>query len=137
MLQPPLTVVDDLRVRLVTPGTEGRPLSATLRYVADDPFAVEATFRAGPDAISWVLGRDLLNDGLLGESGEGDVRVWPIMEDGVRTVMLELTSPDGRAVLSADAESLEGFLQRTYEAVPLGYEGDHLDVEAAIAQLLR
>jgi hypothetical protein len=136
MPQPPLSVVDDLRVRLVAPGTQGLPLAATLRYQADDPFAVRATFRAGPDSISWVLGRDLLNDGLLLESGEGDVRVWPGVQDGHRMVMLELTSPDGRAVLAAGAEGVETFLQRTYEAVPRGYEGYHLDVDTAISQLL-
>ncbi|MGL5829771.1 MAG: SsgA family sporulation/cell division regulator [Angustibacter sp.] len=136
MLQPPLSVMDDLLVRLVAPGTDGLPLESTLRYSADDPFAVEATFRAGSDAISWVLGRDLLNDGLMGESGEGDVRVWPAIEDRTRVVMLELTSPDGRALLAADAASLEAFLQRTYEAVPLGYEGEHLNLDRTIARLM-
>ncbi len=136
MLQPPLSVVDDLNVRLVAPGTDGLPLESTLRYCATDPFAIEATFRAGSDAISWVLGRDLLNDGLLGESGEGDVRVWPAIEDRKRVVMLELTSPDGRALLAADALRLEAFLQRTYEAVPLGYEGEHLNLDRTIARLM-
>lgn len=135
MLQPPLTVEDELHVRLVAPGAHGLPLMSTLRYQASDPFAIEATFRAGPDSISWVLGRDLLNDGLLAECGEGDVRVWPAIEDRRRVVMLELSSPDGRALLAADADALEAFLQRTYEAIPLGYEGDHLDIDEAIARL--
>ena len=50
--------------------------------------------------------------------------------------MLQLSSPDGSALLAADAEGLECFLARTYDAVPLGYEGDHLDVDTAIAELL-
>ncbi|WP_426566796.1 SsgA family sporulation/cell division regulator [Angustibacter sp. McL0619] len=136
MLQPPVSVVDDVDLRLVVPGDEGLLLTATLRYEASDPYAVEATFRAGEEAISWVLGRDLLSDGLQSECGEGDVHVWPTVEDGHTVVMLQLSSPDGSALLAADADGLEGFLARTYDAVPLGYEGDHLDVDSAIVQLL-
>ena len=136
MLQPPVSVVDDVDLRLVVPGDEGLLLTATLRYEASDPYAVEATFRAGDEAISWVLGRDLLSDGLQAECGEGDVRVWPTVEDSRSVVMLQLSSPDGQALLAADAGGLEAFLARTYDAVPLGYEGDHLDVDRAIAELL-
>jgi hypothetical protein len=50
MLQPPVSVVDDVDLRLVVPGDEGLLLTATLRYEASDPYAVEATFRAGDEA---------------------------------------------------------------------------------------
>jgi hypothetical protein len=136
MLQPHASVVDDVDLRLVVPGDQGLLLTATLRYEVCDPYAVEATFRAGTESISWVLGRDLLSDGLHAECGEGDVRVWPTVEDGRAVVMLRLTSPDGSALLAADAAGLAAFLERTYEAVPLGYEGDHLDVDSALVQLL-
>ena len=129
MLQPPVSVVDDVDLRLVVPGDEGLLLTATLRFEACDPYAVEATFRAGEEAISWVLGRDLLSDGLNAPCGDGDVRVWPTAEGDRAVVMLQLSSPDGSALLAADAEGLECFLARTYDAVPLGYEGDHLDVD--------
>ncbi|GMA85217.1 hypothetical protein GCM10025868_04670 [Angustibacter aerolatus] len=78
--QHPEAVVHDVPLRLVAPG-DTLLLTATLRYEASDPYAVEATFRAGDEAISWVLGRDLLRDGLEAESGEGDVHVWPTDED--------------------------------------------------------
>ncbi|GAB3588935.1 SsgA family sporulation/cell division regulator [Angustibacter peucedani] len=136
MLQPPVQVVDDVDLKLVVPGDEGLLLTATLRYEVADPYAVEATFRAGDESISWVLGRDLLSDGLLHECGDGDVRVWPTTDGGTSVVMLQLSSPDGCALLAADAEGLQAFLARTYDAVPLGYEGDHIDVDAAITQLL-
>ncbi|MGL4173470.1 MAG: SsgA family sporulation/cell division regulator [Actinomycetota bacterium] len=136
MSQAPLSMMDDLQVRLVAPGIHGLSIMATLRYQTNDPFAVRATFHAGTDAISWVLGRDLLADGLLVERGEGDVRVWPAVEDDQQMVMLELSSPDGRAVLAASAGELEAFLARTYDVVPLGYEGDHIDVDGAIDRFL-
>ena len=136
MLQPPVSVVDDVDLRLVVPGDEGLRLTATLRYEVSDPYAVKATFRAGDEAISWVLGRDLLSDGLMAECGDGDVRVWPTTDGDAEVVMLQLSSPDGCALLAADAHGLEAFLARTYDAVPLGYEGDHLDVDGALAALL-
>lgn len=136
MLQPPVSVVKDVDLRLVVPGDEGVPLTATLRFEASDPFAVEATFRAGEESISWVLGRDLLADGLHGDCGEGDVRVWPTVDRGRHVVMLQLSSPDGSALLAADANGLDAFLRRTYDAVPLGFEGDHLDMDTVLDQLL-
>lgn len=136
MAQIPVQVVDEVGLLLVVPGDERLALTATLRYEIADPYAVEATFRAGAESIAWVLGRHLLSDGLHRECGEGDVRVWPTVDGDTSVIMLQLRSPDGCALLAADAEGLQSFLQRTYEAVPLGYEGDHVDVDTAIAQLL-
>jgi hypothetical protein len=136
MVQPPMSVVEQLALRLVMPGDAGLPLAATLRYDAHDPFAVLATFSAGEESISWVLGRDLLSEGLAGASGEGDVRVWPATTGGDELVMLQLSSPDGSALLAADQQELESFLSRTYALVGLGDEGDHLDVDGTISRLL-
>ncbi|GAB3676281.1 SsgA family sporulation/cell division regulator [Angustibacter aerolatus] len=170
--QHPEAVVHDVPLRLVAPG-DTLLLTATLRYEASDPYAVEATFRAGDEAISWVLGRDLLRDGLEAESGEGDVHVWPTDEDadplddedgadvvalssvrgrtddvddegslgGVTGldepgVMIELCSPDGRALLAAAASDVRHFLSSSYAAVPAGEEHLHLDVDHAIERLL-
>lgn len=136
MSEPLMPVVDEVDLRLVVPGDEGLLLTATLRYDPCDPYAVEATFRARDESISWVLGRDLLSEGLLAACGEGDVRVWPTVDERRAVVVLQLSSPDGSALLIADADSLERFLRRTYAAVPLGDEGEHLDVDTALARLL-
>jgi hypothetical protein len=136
MLPRPASVVHEVELRLVSPGEDGLLLTATLRYEAADPFAVQAVFRAGDDAVAWVLGRDLLSEGLLGDSGEGDVRVWPTTDRSRPVVMLQLSSPDGRALLAADAEDVRSFLRRTYAAVPAGREAEQLDVDAALEQLL-
>ena len=141
MLQRPVTVVHEVDLRLIAPGDEGLRLTATLRYQPSDPYAVEATFRAGDEAISWVLGRDLLSEGLTRVSGEGDVRVWPTVDLGEsdeksRVVMLQLSSPDGRALLAAPAEEVGAFLAETYQVVAPGDEGDHLDIENVVERLL-
>src|SRR3954470_21436913 len=131
MLQRPVSVVHDVDLRLVAPGDEGLRLTATLRYRPVDPYAVEATFRAGDEAISWVLGRDLLGEGLTRPSGEGDVQLGPAAagDDGTPVVMLQLSSPDGRALLAAPAEDVRAFLEQTYIVVEPGSEGEYLDVD--------
>ena len=141
MLQRPSTVVHEVDLRLVAPGDEGLRLTATLRYQPSDPYAVEATFRAGDEAISWVLGRDLLGEGLTRVSGEGDVRVWPTTDVGERgeqtaVVMLQLSSPDGRALLAAPARDVQAFLEQTYMVVEPGSEAEHLDVDGVVERLL-
>ncbi len=131
-------VVDEMALRLVVPGDDGLLLRATLRYDPADPFAVEATFRAADEAISWVIARDLLHDGLLAEAGVGDVRVWPqAWQDGVLDlVLIELRSPDGQATLAIDAADLEAFLRRTLDVVPRGCESAYLDLDTVIDRLL-
>jgi hypothetical protein len=74
-----------------------------------DPFAVTARFLLGRDAntdVVWVLGRDLLAQGLWHRAGTGDVRVWP---EGW-AVVLRLDSPTGRAEVVFDAGELTDFL---------------------------
>jgi hypothetical protein len=133
------TVVDEVALRLVVPGDDGVLLRATLRYDARDPFAVEATFRAGEESVSWVLGRDVLSGGLNAETGVGDVRVWPAAcadGDPDDMIMIELRSPDGQAQLAVDSADLDAFLLRTFEIVPQGREGEWLDIDGVVARLL-
>lgn len=136
MLHRPGTVVHEVDLRLVCPGEDGVLLSATLRYEPSDPYAVEATFRAAEESISWVLGRDLLAEGLVSESGDGDVHVWPTLEDDLAVVMIRLSSPDGQALLAAAASDVQDFLRRTFQAVPSGTEQSLLDIDTTIEQLL-
>lgn len=132
------TVVDEMPLRLVVPGDDGVLLRATLRYDPSDPFAVEAVFKAADESISWVLGRDVLTDGMIAESGFGDVRVrpreWHAGEPDM--VLIELRSPDGQATLAIDAGDLASFLERTFAVVAQGEESFFLDLDAVIGRLL-
>lgn len=132
------TVTDDVALRLVVPGDDGLMLRATLRYEPTDPFAVNATFRAADESISWVLGRDLLAEGLTCATGVGDVRVWPSAQGASERplVMIDLRSPDGQATLAVDAADLRTFLLRTFEVVPQGAESRHLDIDTVVSRLL-
>jgi len=114
------------------------PMIAHLEYRADDPYAVAAAFDTGEDEpVRWVFARDLLDEGLVNPAGDGDVRVVPGRNDwGEHTVALQLTSPDGVAVLEASAEDVLAFLEQSYALVPPGTESEHCDLDAALAMLL-
>ena len=112
-------------------------LMASFGYDASDPWAVWITFRTGGDPVRWAVGRDLLLRGLTDPSGEGDVQLFPsVDENGRAAVVMELCSPDGRLVTQMRTSDLYGFLSRTLAIVPLGAERIDLDllVESLVGQ---
>ncbi|MGV9652157.1 SsgA family sporulation/cell division regulator [Streptomyces sp. NPDC003554] len=119
-------------------------LHTRLTYRASDPYAVEARFRAGDeDETMWVFARDLLRNGLERRSGLGDVTVWPgIGVQGDPRVFVRLSSPEGKALLSATKADLQAFLDATGNLVDYGAEHQHLvpaleALEATIGELAR
>ena len=123
-----------LAVGCVDGSGEVTTLRATLSYDPQDPWAVTAAFHDVPDEVRWTFGRDLLLEGLRRPVGEGDVRVAPSRDArGLPAVALTLVSPDGAATLLTPPDDLGAFLAAATAAVPRGREGEHLDVDAAIA----
>ncbi|WP_121250960.1 SsgA family sporulation/cell division regulator [Nocardioides ferulae] len=117
----------------------GRPveIEATFHYDPHDPYAVELAFHAAGSDVSWWMARTLLLRGLAGPEGEGDVLVWPSVDEDSRAVLvMEFRSPDGHLLAQADSEALQAFLGRTLTAVPIGTESEHLDLDALTHYLL-
>ena len=112
---------------------------ATFAYDAADPWAVRITFPGSSgdaaSAVRWVVARDLLLQGLTDPAGEGDVQLFPsIDEDGRAAVVMELCSPHGRLVLQLRTSELHRFLCRTLAVVPLGAES--IDLDGMVAELV-
>jgi len=106
---------------------------AELRYLCDDPFAVQMllSIEQSP-AICWILSRDLLITGAAMPSGVGDVQVYPT-HDGV---IIELRSGVYVVALLAYAPDVTEFIARTLAVVPVGAELDRHDTEGELALLL-
>ncbi|GAW49429.1 sporulation and cell division protein SsgA [Nocardioides sp. PD653] len=103
-------------------------LPASFGYDPSDPWAVWITFRGPRDEVRWAVGRDLLLQGMTDPAGEGDIQLWPsIDENGRAAVVMELCSPDGRLVTQLLTNELYRFLTRTLAVVPLGTERIDLD----------
>ena len=130
------TVRRDLDLTLVGPDVPVL-INAVLEYQPRDPYAVTAVLLTRDGPISWVFARDLLDEGLVHEVGDGDVQVSPVRDDdGHSTMQLRLSSPDGVAVLEASTDGVLEFLARSYGLVPPGSEVAFLDTDALVAALL-
>jgi Streptomyces sporulation and cell division protein, SsgA len=131
-------VTAELGLRLVVPEHGGIPLTASLRYLGDDPYAIRMSFHVGmDDPVEWLFARDLLAVGTQSPAGEGDVRVWPSPAHDQDVLNISLSSPFGQAHFEASLTALSEFLRRTYEVVPLGREGDFIDIEGELRDLHR
>ena len=117
------------------PGTQIEPTfrqaMAEFRYDPADPLAVQvATLYGGGDEVVWVFSRDLLDQGLRGHAGLGDVRLWP--SQGQLVMVLE--SPAGRAVFLYRHDQVRRFLLATARVDPLG--GERVDLDGLVDELL-
>ncbi len=113
------------------------PLPTDLVYDAASPYSVTVCFRTGHGVVAWTFARDLLAGGLLEPTGDGDVHVWPCLDDdGRAVVMLELCAPGGEAMVGFRPHDLASFVDRMIATVPTGEESARLDLDATIAALL-
>lgn len=125
-----------LTLRLVLGGDADVHVPSTLVYDSRAPFAVTAVFHTNEGDVTWVFGRDLLEDGLSAPSGEGDVAVWPSRSRDRKVVCLSLASPSGSALLEADAADVIAFLDASFLITPMGSEMDGVDLDAELTELL-
>ncbi|MBB5152494.1 SsgA family sporulation/cell division regulator [Saccharopolyspora phatthalungensis] len=130
------TVRTDMVFSLVAAEGAVAPVAVQLRYDSRNPYEVCLSFNAGKSGrVDWVFGRDLLTDGLVVNSGEGDVRIGPRL-DAPALVNISLRSPSGQATFEADAERLMKFVNETYELVAPGAEHQWMSVDEALVRLL-
>jgi hypothetical protein len=131
------TVSAELGLSLVVPDHGLIPLVASLRYTAEDPYAIRMAFHVGADdPVEWIFARDLLTAGVQCPAGEGDVQIWPAEEAGSKVLNIALCSPFGQAHFEAPLGETAGFLQRTYEVIPAGHESEFIDLDTELDTLL-
>ena len=130
------TVTQAVTLELIDATGGATPLETELAYDPADPFAVSATFNTVAGQVRWTFGRDLLIGGLYEPTGDGDVHVWPCLDDEANpVVIIELCSPDGEALVQAPIAAVTSFVERMTTAVTPGSESDYLDLDAAIAAI--
>lgn len=103
------------------------PIPIELSYTSGDPYAVTMRFFARPgEAVTWLVSRALLAEGLCTAAGLGDIRFRPLDN---RTCVIDLRSEKGAATCHAPADDLRRFLDTTYDLVPLGQESTWIDFD--------
>lgn len=118
-------------VEFVRPDGTVEPMNVDLHYRTDDPHAVTLRFHTRDQESTWLVGRELLSDGLLSPAGIGDVRLRPHHGD---VLVLDLFTEDSHAVFHLSADELRRFLDSTYAVMPAGRET--LDFELLLKDLL-
>lgn len=132
-----IVVTESVTLDCVDGSGQGMTLPGSLGYASSDPYAVTVTFGTAGGDVVWTFARDLMVRGLTAPAGDGDVHVWPCLDaEGQAVVIVELRSPDGELLVQVPTKSLYRFVQRTLTAVPLGTEGEHLDIDMLIDQLM-
>ncbi len=102
---------------------------ATFTYNVYEPFQVAAAFTiGGASTVQWVMGRDLLREGVVLPTGLGDIRVYPVAD----TLYVELTSPSGRAILEGPIDPIIAFVEAVFAAVPEGREQEYFSIDAEL-----
>jgi hypothetical protein len=133
----PINVTRAITLDLIDATGGATPLAADLCYDKNDPYAISACFRTGSTEVRWVFARELLAEGLYEPTGDGDVHVWPCLDASGRAVtIIELSSPDGEALMQARSDEVSDFLARCESLVPSGSEAGLMDIDDTIAQLL-
>ncbi|MFE1772889.1 SsgA family sporulation/cell division regulator [Streptomyces sp. NPDC059008] len=127
-----------LEMRLLLGPDDAVTVAGRFGYRSDRPYEVEVAFLSrGRTVSTWRFARDLLLEGLSGEVGEGDVRVWSFRRPGdVRRVHMELSTGDSVCELSVRASELTAWLEQTAAIVPPGREDRFLDMDTHLARLL-
>jgi len=139
MDKPPRRTTATVRasVPFLSGDTQSELLEGELTFDPADPYAVAMHLAARSGTVTWTFARELLAEGLYEEVGNGDVLVWPFLSSaGNAVVIIELSSPDGDALLEAPSREVHDFLASTFEIVPAGAESTHLALDALITQLL-
>ena len=118
---------------------------ALLCYDTADAFAVRIAFGDVADkngvvelqdgGIAWLLSRELLQAGLEGPAGDGDVRLWPAHAT-TDVLFLHLRAPSGEALFELSRATVAAFLRQTETLVPSGTESSLLDLDDELQALL-
>ena len=106
-------------VEFIRPDGMVEPMNVDLQFRSDDPHAVTLRFHTSDQESTWLVGRELLSEGLTSPAGIGDVRLRPDHGD---VLVLELFTEDSHAVFHLSAGELGRFLDSTYAVVPAGRE---------------
>lgn len=118
----------------------GQPAPVVTRwsYTSADPFAVTLAVRTRNDRwVEWLVGRDLVIEGLSGEAGLGDVALAPRMVQGYDIVEIVIRSGEGKAILEVDRDLLRHFIDSTQDLVAVGDELTHMDLDSALEKITR
>lgn len=109
-------------------------MQTTFIFRSAQPEIVELAFRS-KESLSWEIGRSATFQALYGHDAgdiealvpDGDVVVSRcLLADSTPAVAIEVTSPDGNALLAYDADGFTRFLNKTFDIVTADEETESM-----------
>ncbi|MFL6023634.1 MAG: SsgA family sporulation/cell division regulator [Marmoricola sp.] len=130
-------ITEAMQMEFVDNEGTSTPLAASFEFSTADPYAVSILFHGEPTPVRWTFARDLLIEGFYEPTGDGDVHVWPCLSaEGSAVVILELNSPSGEVLIQVSSRAVSTFVRRMLSMVPEGAEGDLVDFDTELTELL-
>ena len=112
-------ISQDITLHCIDAGGHDVAFIASFGYCSSDPYAVWLTFYLPGGDVSWAVARSLLVRGLTDPAGDGDIRLWPSLdEQGRAMVVFDFHSPSGR--LLTQARRMDGVTRADFQAVMAG-----------------
>lgn len=101
------------------------------------PLEVRMRFHDATESQTWVVSRDVLNNGTMRDSGDGFVLVTPV--DDNEFVSVTLVGQTHAAEFYFYKDEVLRFLVETYERVPKGSEGGRVsaDLDKVLEAILK
>ncbi len=114
------------------------PVEVALEWDPTEPLWVTTRFLTGRTVNGqepvWLVGRDLIAEGLIETAGEADILIEPGGEYG--DLLMTFRSDSGHAEFAVDPEPLDLFLAETYARCPYGKEFAGVDFEAELQAII-
>jgi hypothetical protein len=132
-----IKITDCIQAVLFTSGEESAPFPVDFAYDSQDPYAVILQFRQpGDDPQVWHMSVELFTEAFETDTpqGNGDVKVLPKHHPG--RLCLELSSPEGEAMVMFGFRHTRRYFSRIRGAIPAQrVNGCLFDPDAAEAEL--
>jgi hypothetical protein len=126
----------ELSARILKSGSGSTAARILLRYDPMDPYAVVMTVRVhGQDGVTWLFGRELLDEGLRRATGVGDVSIAPCPQAPAALFHIILRDDANHAVLELRVAPVAEFMRMTYKLVPSGRERTFLTIDDDVSAI--
>ncbi|MDX6234482.1 MAG: hypothetical protein QOH68_3590 [Nocardioidaceae bacterium] len=126
----------ELSARVLKPGSGSSAARILLRYDPMDPYAVVMTVRVhGQDGVTWLFGRELLDEGLRRATGVGDVSIAPCPQAPTALFHVILRDDASHAVLELRVAPVAEFMRMTFKLVPSGREEKFLAIDDDVSAI--
>lgn len=115
-------ISDGTHLHVIFLWSEGRPLEVLMLI----------EYSGGDELVKWQFGVDLLRDGLHARTGDGDVRVYPLLHNRIVVELVDVENPGTTVRISFHRRTVERFI----EQIVISDTAEATTIEEALSRFL-